>query len=200
MMLILSCAARPPLSLSILVNFGLGRCKLMKCQRCEKPATFHITELIEPDSPHELHLCEDCAREYLMQDEPEQAQPSLAGVLGQHLSLSQMSQTQEELAKLDKKSCPVCGISFYEFRQAGRLGCPHDYVFFEQDIEPLIVNIHGDTQHKGKHPKRGIYDTQQQTELIRMRQEMKEAVETEDYERASRLRDAIRKIEEDRTN
>ena len=33
----------------------------MKCQQCEKPATFHITELTGGE-PQELHLCEDHAR------------------------------------------------------------------------------------------------------------------------------------------
>ena len=42
----------------------------MKCQRCEKPATFHITELASGQH-QELHLCEACAREYLTQTEAE---------------------------------------------------------------------------------------------------------------------------------
>ena len=33
----------------------------MKCQQCEKPATFHITELTG-GQPQELHLCEGCAK------------------------------------------------------------------------------------------------------------------------------------------
>ena len=36
----------------------------MKCQQCERPATFHITELTG-GKPQELHLCEDHARSYL---------------------------------------------------------------------------------------------------------------------------------------
>jgi protein arginine kinase activator len=35
------------------------------------------------------------------------------------------------------------------------LGCPHDYVFFEKELEPLIANIHGETTHKGKKPNAG---------------------------------------------
>ncbi|MDG1873076.1 MAG: UvrB/UvrC motif-containing protein [Mariniblastus sp.] len=38
-------------------------------------------------------------------------------------------------------------------------------------------------------------DTESQTELIRLRRQMKEVVEQEDYEKASELRDQIRKIE-----
>ena len=106
----------------------------------------------------------------------------MAGALAQQLAVGQ---TAEELAQLDKKACPVCGITFYEFRNQGRLGCPHDYVFFEKELDPLIMNIHGETTHTGKRPERLAAGTQRRTELIRLRREMKDAVKNEDYERAS---------------
>jgi protein arginine kinase activator len=97
---------------------------------------------------------------------------------------------------LDQQSCPICGITFYEFRNEGRLGCPHDYICFDAELEPLIVNIHGATEHVGKHPRRLDGDSDWQTKLIRLRRELHEAVEDERYERASQLRDEIRRIEE----
>ena len=63
-------------------------------------------------------------------------------------------------------------------------------------MEPLIVNIHGASEHQGKRPSQGEDGSQQQTELIRLRREMKDAVSKEEYELASSLRDKIRKIEE----
>jgi len=165
----------------------------MKCQKCEKPATFHITEL-EGGKHHELHFCEECARGYLTQGATETTAPStMAGALAQQLAVGQ---TAEELAKLDQKACPVCGITFFEFRSQGRLGCPHDYVFFEKELEPLTLNIHGETTHTGKRPARLAEGTQRRTELIKMRREMKDAVKSEEYEKASRIRDEIRRIEE----
>jgi protein arginine kinase activator len=164
----------------------------MKCQQCEKTATFHITELTG-GKPQELHLCEEHARQYLTQSEEEPAvTPSLAGALAQQLAVGQ---TAEELSKLDQRSCPVCGITFYEFRNQGRLGCPHDYVYFQNELEPLVLNIHGETQHVGKRPQRLESGTEAVTQLIRLRRDMKEAIGDEDYERASELRDKIRSIE-----
>ncbi len=164
----------------------------MKCQQCEKTATFHITELTG-GKPQELHLCEEHARQYLTQSEEEPAvTPSLAGALAQQLAVGQ---TAEELSKLDQRSCPVCGITFYEFRNQGRLGCPHDYVFFQNELEPLVMNIHGETQHVGKRPQRLESGTEGVTQLIRLRREMKDAITNEDYERASELRDKIRLVE-----
>ena len=163
----------------------------MKCQKCEKPATFHITDLTG-DDVLALHLCADCAKVYLQPEDTPDSAPTLTGVLEQQLKLEQ---TAEDLKELDSRVCPICGVSFYEFRQTGRLGCPHDYVFFGSELEPLLVNVHGDNRHVGKRPKRGSHDTELQTEVIRLRREMKEAVESEDYERASEMRDRIRSIE-----
>ncbi len=167
----------------------------MNCQKCDKPATFHITELTGGE-PQELHLCEDHAREYLQPSEEEiaAAGPQIAGVLAQHLAVGE---TAEELARLDQRTCPVCGITFLEFRKRGRLGCPYDYTAFAKELEPLLVNIHGDTQHIGKSPRRSPERAQRQTQLIRIRREMKDAIAAEDYERASTLRDEIRAIEKE---
>jgi protein arginine kinase activator len=165
----------------------------MKCQKCDKPATFHITDLVD-GKPNELHLCEDCAHKFLAPavDEASESLPAMAGLLAQHLAVGE---TAEELARLDECTCPVCGITFLEFRKQGRLGCPHDYVCFANELEPLLVNIHGETRHVGKVPKRCSTNAEQQTQLIRLRRQMKEAVAAEDYERASNLRDEIRVIE-----
>lgn len=168
----------------------------MKCQKCDKPATFHITELTG-GKPQELHLCEDHARDYLTQssEEPTTA-TSMAAALAQQMAQQMaVGQTAEELAQLDQQACPVCGITFFEFRNQGRLGCPHDYICFEQQLEPLIVNIHGETEHTGKTPRRAAAGSEKKTQLIRLRREMKEAVAEERYEQASELRDRIARIE-----
>jgi protein arginine kinase activator len=165
----------------------------MKCNKCERPATFHITERVgDKEQWEELHLCEECAREYLSRANEGQEEDTLAGALVQQLKIGQ---TAEELAKLDKQACPVCGMTFYDFRHCGRLGCPHDYVCFEEQLGPLIANIHGDTVHTGKRPQRAGGDMDRQARMIRLRREMTEAVKAEDYERASVLRDEIRQLE-----
>lgn len=168
----------------------------MKCQNCEKPATFHITELTDPEEVRELHLCEECARDYLSQQEDDVTPTnSVVGALAQQMKVGQ---TAEELARLDQRVCPACGITFYEFRSAGRLGCPHDYVCFEEELEPLILNIHGASEHRGKSSPHGAETSERHSRLISLRRELRECVGREEYEQASKLRDEMRRIEEER--
>jgi protein arginine kinase activator len=158
---------------------------MKKCSRCSKSATLHITEL-QKGVVQELHLCESCAHEYLSapQGGPVSDVESLAEKIAEAAG-------EQELEELDQLVCPNCGITFREFRSQGRLGCPHDYIA----LMPLLENIHGETQHAGKVPKRAPDASQQQYRLIKLRNDLRSAVEDEEYERAARLRDEISALE-----
>ncbi len=161
---------------------------MKKCTHCSKSATLHITE-IRSGAVQELHLCESCAQEYLSQPESaEQPESSegLGGKLGSHVA---------DLDELDQLKCPNCGITFREFRNQGRLGCPHDYIAFESELMPLLENIHGETQHVGKCPRRAPDASQHQYQLIKLRSQLRGAIESEQYERAAELRDTIQSLE-----
>jgi protein arginine kinase activator len=164
-----------------------------KCQKCAKPATYHITE-IEQGKPRELHFCDEHARAYLTQP-GEVAEPSI-GTLAKDLVAGGTSSTREA-SPSDKRSCPLCQITFLEFRNSGRLGCPHDYEVFRDELMPLLENIHDDTRHAGKVPRRAPRNSQRQTELIELRNKLKRAVAAEDYEAAARYRDQIKAIEQE---
>ena len=158
----------------------------MKCQKCPKAATLHITEVLPEEQFEELHLCEECAHKYLY--EPQQKSGGKEGEAGQDEG--------DEVSSLNQRECPVCGIKFVEFRNSGRLGCPHDYQEFRDELLPLLENIHGETKHCGKTPRRLPQNRQTQAELIQLRKQLQQAVNREAYEDAARLRDRIRKLEE----
>jgi protein arginine kinase activator len=168
----------------------------MKCQKCDKSATFHISELTGPE-PKELHFCEEHAREYLNRSAVQgEMVGSLASVLAQGIP-KKMSLDKEkaELHELDQQTCPICGISFSEFRTRGYLGCPHDYEFFNKQIDAFVLNFHGADKHTGKIPERRLDNTQEWMLLIKYRRDLDDAVQYEDYERATKLRDKIKEIE-----
>ena len=158
----------------------------MKCQKCTKAATLHITEVLGEDQFEELHLCEECAHKYLYEPQKAGAKPGAAP----------QGDEGEEVG-VPGHECPVCGIKFVEFRNSGRLGCPHDYQEFHDELLPLLENIHGDPpRHNGKVPRRLPQNKQMQSELIQLRKQLLQAVNKEAYEDAARIRDRIRQLEE----
>lgn len=161
-----------------------------KCHRCSKPAALHITE-IRKGVPQEIHLCEACAQQYLSNPDPDMLEPAPEAE-----AFAIKFPEDQDLSSLDEIACPNCGITFREFRSQGRFGCPHDYVAFEEELLSLLENIHGETQHTGKFPKRAPDASRTQYSLIKLRNELRAAVHDEQYEEAARIRDEIRKLEE----
>lgn len=164
---------------------------MKKCRRCTKPATLHITEIRNGEA-QALHLCEGCAKDYLntvsVAGAPEEASAFEAGAIPG----GDADQPPDER---DSLTCPQCGITFKQFRGQGRLGCPHDYVAFREELVPLIESIHGELQHVGKVPRHVPGISRKQYDLLKLRTDLKAAVQNEQYEEAARLRDQIQKLE-----
>ena len=167
----------------------------MKCQKCAKPATYQITDL-DSDKPgvyHEFHFCDEHARDHLeLTKEP--TEPASMGKLAEGLMKGGVGR---ESSAADKQSCPLCRITFLDFRNTGRLGCPHDYEVFRDELMPLLENIHEETRHAGKVPKRAPRGSRRQTTLIQLRNDLKRAIAAEDYETAARVRDEIKNLEQE---
>lgn len=158
------------------------------CQSCQQnPATIHYTEIKDATKQRELHLCEACA-----QSQGVSTGPVLAALPPMLASLVKPPKGSQAPAP----RCPSCGISFAEFREKGRLGCPNDYEVFREHLDPLLEKIHGASEHKGRLPRGFGPDTgRRNDELLRLRRELQHSVKGEQYETAARLRDEIRKLE-----
>src|SRR5215813_7651018 len=110
--------------------------------------------------------CEECAHKYLYEPQKAGAKPG---------PVPQGDEGEEVGAP--SRECPVCGLKFVEFRNSGRLGCPHDYQEFREELLPLLENIHGDPpRHNGKVPRRLPVSKQMQSELIQLRKQLLQAV------------------------
>ena len=100
-------------------------------------------------------------------------------------------------AVVGEQACDECGLTFSSFREHSLLGCPTCYKAFEAQLAPLMERAHdGGTHHMGKVPRRAGAGEHRQIQLGRMRRRLDEAVASEDYELAARLRDDIRKYED----
>jgi protein arginine kinase activator len=159
------------------------------CQICKKnQATVHLTEIIK-GKKREIHLCEDCAgKKGVAFKSGFSIQDLLSGIIN--------NQAAQEIAKMSQIKCPICGLSYLDFRQHGRLGCATDYTVFKEGLIPLLEKIHGSTEHLGKIPATSGELREVSRELLEMRQSLKQAIEREDYEQAAQLRDKIKVIEE----
>jgi protein arginine kinase activator len=158
---------------------------MQKCERCSNPATVHITEVLGEAKFEEHHVCEQCFKQYNLETQ------------GKGKALTAEAATADlDDALFSQQECPDCGIKFIDFRNSHRLGCSRDYQVFHAELMPLLENIHGDTRHCGKTPRRYPQTKKAEAELLQLRQRLKRAVEREDYEEAARLRDQIRSVEE----
>lgn len=167
----------------------------MKCDHCNKPATVHTTE-IHNGKLVEKNLCEQCAAK--QQGIVPKAHTPINELLTKFVMAHSGVQSEQEVSR-----CEQCGITWAEFRQNGLLGCAADYDRFERDLAPLIQRAHeGATHHVGKTPGRhggaAAATTAAARKLVdtgRMRKELQRAIETEDYEKAAKLRDEIKQAE-----
>jgi protein arginine kinase activator len=157
---------------------------VVKCQSCSKPATVHLTDIVNGHKK-ETHLCEECAeKQQLLKDQDLNLSAILQTVLPPHLG--------PPADELNRLTCPVCGIKYMEFKAEGRLGCPHDYNVFRGALTPLLERIHRAAQHVGKVPHNAEHNQARQAEIVELRRQLRSAVEAEAYEEAARLRDLLR--------
>ena len=160
-----------------------------KCDKCDRPATAHLTEITETGEKIVKHLCSECVAGEGIQIRPNVPIEQLL----QDFVLSGAS-PEEDLPAL---ACDVCGMTYADYHSQDRLGCPNDYDAFGEPLQTIIAQMQeGATEHIGKVPHRVGGDQQKQTAILRLRGELKRAIAIEDYERAAALRDQIRQLEE----
>jgi protein arginine kinase activator len=156
-----------------------------KCDRCGKrEATVHLTNFVD-GKPVQRHLCEECYNN----------QNGASSILESDIFTRILSVLTPELEEASRKKCPDCGISYLEFRQSFKLGCPRDYEIFSDALDELLEDIHGSSRHVGKVPEGRAQDWVVQPRLKVLQRELQKAVASENFEEAAELRDRIRKLE-----
>ncbi len=162
----------------------------MLCEHCgENDAVITLTQVVHGEQ-RQLRLCEKCAAERGV--ETSVGSP-------QHHALSQFLvavQKQSALVPLDQSRCSFCSASLRDFRMVGRLGCARCYSAFEPSLRDLLRRVHGHSRHVGKQ-----YEAPEPSQhvavsrLEELRERLRRAVESEQFELAARLRDQLRVLE-----
>lgn len=164
----------------------------MKCNSCKaREATVHLTEVIN-GQVSKMHLCDQCAK---AKSEEMHSHFGLTDLLSGLMDIG----PQVEGGELESGSdveCPMCGMTYFDFQKTGRLGCGKCYDEFSENLNELFRKIHGSDRHVGKTPAATGEEKRQDVEdLNRMRRELNQYIQTEEFERAALLRDKIRDAE-----
>ena len=160
----------------------------MLCDVCQKQdATVYLTQIVE-GKMQKVNLCETCAKAKGVSDPTGFAMADLLLGLGatQQIERGQPSQR-----------CPVCGFTQADFKKTGRLGCSACYDTFADGLAPLLKGMHKGLKHTGKMPARLSRRFAMADRAKALETDLQQAVKDEKYEDAARLRDEIRRIEQE---
>lgn len=154
----------------------------MLCEECKKnQATVAITVMAGSETTTR-HLCQECVAKM----ETSFAQGDMSGFLSSLLSILSKPSAEASL------QCDACGLTYTEFQNGGKLGCAHCYQAFSQQLEPLLLRVHGRSQHAGRVPKQHEKVRELALCIANLKAKMDKAVSEEHFEEAASLRDEIR--------
>jgi protein arginine kinase activator len=161
----------------------------MKCEHCnQNEATFFYEETINGQK-RQMHLCAECAAK--MQGELPKF-PSFSnfgeGLFGSLFGLS--------AAPKSGKICEGCGASWQKLHSAGKAFCPQCYLTFREELEPTLRQLHGNVTHVGRAPADEVAKSEKEQKLSALKKALEEAIKSESFEQAAKLRDEIRAINE----
>jgi protein arginine kinase activator len=164
------------------------------CDQChEREAVIHLTQIVN-EQVTTLHLCERCAAEKGVESPGSVSK----NPLGTFLAAMGKGLPDEAPAPAagDRHTCPRCGATLQDFRETGRLGCAECYRSFEAPLRELLRRLHGSTHHVGE---RYAERTADRTDSVRreadLREQLRLAIETENFELAAEIRDRLRVTE-----
>ena len=163
----------------------------MTCSQCqEREAVMELTQVANGQVT-KVHLCEQCAAERGLETAAALGKTPLASyiaAMGQGLNDTLPAGT--DLAFV----CKSCGATLQDFRESGRLGCPDCYRTLGEPLRELLRRLHGATRHTGeRYSVPGGDPVPVSTRsTLEIREQLKRAIESEDFELAAQLRDQLK--------
>src|SRR5437764_6135796 len=158
----------------------------MLCDVCKcNDAAVFLTQIVD-GKMQKAKLSESCSKEKVVQDPTGVPLAELLLGIG----------AAEEIEKGGSSTrCPVCGFTQADFKKTGRLGCSSCYVAFAEGLNSLLKAMHKGTEHVGKLPARAQRTLALSDRMKTLAENLRKAVEEENYETAASLRDEIKKLE-----
>ena len=169
---------------------------MTNCQACHvREAEVELTQVVG-DQVTTMRLCGKCAAERGVATDSQVADSPL----GAFLAAMGQGVAPLALAASTGDRCSGCAATLDDFRASGRLGCPECWITFERPLRELLRRVHGGTRHVGKHYLPVATADGEEAggglrERMRMREALRQAVASEEFEQAALLRDQLRALE-----
>lgn len=169
----------------------------MICQECnQRQATLHFTKIVNGEKA-EVHICERCAQEkggLFNENMGFSINNLLAGLL--NIESNFQHPKANSFPKTEELRCPHCHLSFKDFVRVGKFGCAKCCETFNKQLDPILKRVHsGNTAHIGKIPKRIGGTLHLKKQIMEMKDDLKDLIEQEEFEKAAEVRDKIRAFE-----
>lgn len=163
----------------------------MKCNICKKnEATVFLKKNINGEIT-ETALCSECAKEN--SGITKEFDLFGNGFFGNILNPFSAVTTGEV------KKCGLCGSTFDDIRKSGRIGCAECYDIFEDELRTTLNNLYGNAVYGGTLPEASGTKTEEKSQatdsVAVKKEELREAVASENYELAAKIRDEIKELE-----
>ncbi len=164
----------------------------MICQNCKKNnATAHLHS-VSNGIVKDAYLCSECAKAFKVTEFD-----------NNDLFYIMQSFLKDSMRVKNDIKCENCGTTFQEVKTSGRLGCANCYSAFKTQLSDTIFKLHGSMVHKGKRPDIDVKIDNETTKIddnndliSDLKQKLRMAIESEQYEQAAILRDEIKRLEE----
>ena len=182
----------------------------MLCDNCKKrEANVRYSENIN-GVRRELNLCEECSKKLGIGEIGLDMPINFSSFFGDFLA-----EFMPMFNELKSLKCDSCGYTFEDIANTGKVGCANCYDVFQDRLEPIIRRIQSSNHHVGRLGKsidKKIEEKQAQKEnhahikkeetpeekLEELKEDLKQAIKEERYEDAAKLRDEIKKLEENK--
>ena len=167
----------------------------MRCENCaSKEAVIKLVRIERGGQVNSTWVCQDCAAEMSPYQAKLLQKPTLESLL-KELAKPEPGQARGA-ASSEPDPCPSCGLPFRAYKATAMLGCPDCYEAFADELERDLMKVHQATRHVGTGTAAAgevAQDTQRRLRAVR--EELAEAVESEDFARAAFLRDEAARLE-----
>ncbi len=183
----------------------------MLCQKCNKnEANVKYTEIINGEKK-EMMLCEECSNELGLNNINFNMPIDFSSFFGGLLEEDDYNSPEfmPLFQKVKELKCDNCNMTYDEFVNHGKFGCPECYDVFSSKIDSILKRLHGNNKYLGRKALNSSLNKDEtnsnlktntdfnektnknDNKLEKLQKDLKKAIADERYEDAAKIRDEI---------